>query len=65
MEQARWQPKLTPYRFLVLLSTIGLGSAKAYAVSQNLNLVATSIEWVSGVLVFSMYVLLWHSSGSI
>ena len=54
---SRWHPKLTPYRFLTLLTTICLGSAKAYAVSQNLFIVATSIEWVASVVIFSMSIL--------
>ena len=53
-ETARWRPKLTPYRFLTLLTTVGLGGAKAYAVSKNLPFVATSIEWVASVIIFSM-----------
>ena len=48
-----WYPKLTPYRIFVLFSTIGLGSAKAYAVSQDLNLVATYIEWLNAGCVES------------
>ena len=49
-----WHPKVTPYRLLVIFTTIGLGTAKAYAVSRNLVFVATSIEWVTGVIVFSL-----------
>jgi hypothetical protein len=50
----KWHPKLTPYRFIVLSTTIGLGIAKAFAVGQNLTFVATYIEWITGVVVFSM-----------
>ena len=53
-QAARWHPKLTPYRLLTLLTTIVLGGAEAYAVSQNLLFVATSIEWVTSVVIFSM-----------
>jgi len=49
-----WHPKLTPYRFLVLSTTIGLGSAKAYAVSRNIFWIATFVEWITGVVVFSV-----------
>lgn len=49
-----WYPKVTPYRILVLFFTIGLGSAKAYAVSRDLYLAAVYIEWLIGVVVFSM-----------
>jgi len=52
----QWHPKLTPYRLLVLLTTVtvGLGTAKAYSVSRQSVSVATSIEWISGVVIFSM-----------
>ena len=49
-----WHPKVTPYRFLVLFTTVGLGAAKAFAVSRNLVLVSTSLEWVTSVIVFSL-----------
>ena len=49
-----WHPKVTPYRLLVIFTTIGLGTAKAYTVSRNLVFVATSIEWVTSVIVFSL-----------
>ena len=54
MESTPWHPKVTPYRFLVLFTTIGLGTAKAYTVSRNLVLVSTPLEWVTGVIVFSL-----------
>jgi hypothetical protein len=49
-----WHPKLTFYRFLVLSTTIGLGTAKAYGTSRGLNLVSTTIEWVAGMVLFSV-----------
>lgn len=50
----KWRPKLTPYRSFVLFVTIGLGSSKAFATAQGLSLVATNIEWITGVLIFSV-----------
>ena len=58
----QWHPKLTPYRFLVISTTIGLGIAKAFAVGQNLTIVATYIEWITGVAVFSMLSLTYTST---
>jgi hypothetical protein len=49
-----WFPKLTPYRLLIISTTIGLGTAKAYATAKGLSYVATSIEWIASVVVFSM-----------
>ena len=54
VESTHWHPKVTPYRLLVLFTAIGLGTTKAYTVSRNLVLVATSVEWVTGVIIFSM-----------
>ena len=50
-----WRPKLTPYRLLTFLTTVVLGSVKAYAVSQNLLFVATSIERRDILNIRSMY----------
>ena len=50
----KWRPELTPYRSFVLFLTIGLGSSKAFATAQGLSLVATNIEWITGVLIFSV-----------
>ena len=54
METQTWHPRLTPYRFVVLLTTVGLGGVKAYAVSRKVVLVAVSVEWIASVVVFSM-----------
>ena len=50
----RWHPKLTPHRMLVLFTTIGFGTAKAYATSRGLSLAATTVEWISAVVIFSV-----------
>jgi hypothetical protein len=50
----QWRPKVTPYRSLVLLSTIVLGSGKAFATARGLSLVATNIEWITSVIIFSV-----------
>ena len=47
-----WHPKITPYRLLVLTTTIGLGSAKAIATFRNKSYVSTTIEWVAEIVVF-------------
>ncbi|KAH9481040.1 hypothetical protein JR316_0005559 [Psilocybe cubensis] len=48
----RWHPKMTPYRLVVLLTTIGLGTAKAIMAHCGNSIVSTTLEWISGVLLF-------------
>jgi len=50
----RWLPKPTPYRLLVISTTVGLGTAKAYSTAKGFSFFATSIEWITGVVVFSV-----------
>lgn len=51
---SRWQPKVTVYRLLVISTTISLGSAKAVAVFDGKSYVSTTIEWIAGVVVFTV-----------
>ena len=53
-QSQRWHPKLTPYRFLVVATTIGLGAAKASVSDEGQTWVATTLEWVTAVVIFCM-----------
>lgn len=48
----RWHPKLTPYRLTVILTTIGLGTVKLVEVYNGNDTGTTTLEWISGVVVF-------------
>lgn len=50
-----WHPKLSLYRLLVLLATIGLGVAKAVTAYLNFNYASITLEWITGVVVFILY----------
>ena len=47
-----WHPKLTLYRLLVILSTVGLAVAKTTASLLNLDFASITLEWILGVVVF-------------
>lgn len=47
-----WHPKLTPYRLLVILSTVGLAVAKTATSYLNLTFASITLEWILGVVVF-------------
>ena len=51
---SRWHPNITPYRLLVVSTTIALGSAKAVETFYGKSYVSTTIEWVAGVAVFTL-----------
>jgi len=55
-----WHPKLTLYRLLVILSTVGLAAAKTATFCYNLTFASITLEWILGVVVF----LLWVFSDS-
>ncbi|CAA7263500.1 unnamed protein product [Cyclocybe aegerita] len=55
----RWFPKLTPYRLVVLSTTIGLGTAKAISSYIGYDTISITLEWISGVVLF----LVLHLSG--
>ncbi|KAF5327258.1 hypothetical protein D9619_003935 [Psilocybe cf. subviscida] len=48
----RWHPKVTPYRLLVLGTTMGVGTTKAMAAQRGDEGASTTLEWVSGVVIF-------------
>ena len=47
-----WHPKLTLYRLLVIVSTVGLAAAKSATSYLNLTFASITIEWALGVVVF-------------
>ena len=47
-----WHPKLTLYRLLVILSTVGLAAAKTAATYLNFTFASITLEWILGVVVF-------------
>ncbi|KIM40721.1 hypothetical protein M413DRAFT_28498 [Hebeloma cylindrosporum] len=47
-----WHPKLTLYRLLVILSTVGLAVAKTVTSYLNLSFASITLEWILGVVVF-------------
>jgi len=55
-----WHPKVTPYRLLVVCSTITLGTWKAI-VTQNQNTTTSiALEWIGGTVLAIMRVLRFH-----
>lgn len=54
LQPERWHPKVTPYRFFVVATTIGFGAAKASVSDEGQTWVATTLEWVSAVVIFCM-----------
>ncbi|KIM40719.1 hypothetical protein M413DRAFT_166675 [Hebeloma cylindrosporum] len=53
-----WHPKLTLYRLLVILSTVGLAAAKTATTCLNLTFASITVEWILGVAVFLFFHLL-------
>ena len=47
-----WHPKLTLYRLLVILSTVGLAIAKTVTSYLNLSFASITLEWILGVAVY-------------
>jgi len=47
-----WHPKLTLYRFLVIVSTVGLAVAKTVTLYLNLTFASITLEWILAVVVF-------------
>ncbi|KAF9536826.1 hypothetical protein CPC08DRAFT_676976, partial [Agrocybe pediades] len=50
-----WHPRLTPYRLLILTTTLSLGTAKAIATQKGSSMVPTTLEWISGVVLFIVF----------
>ncbi|KAF8972518.1 hypothetical protein BDZ97DRAFT_1781409 [Flammula alnicola] len=53
----QWHPRLTPYRLMILLTTICIGTAKAVATQRGSMDVPITLDWVSGVVVFLVFFL--------
>jgi len=51
----RWHPKITPFRLLTLGTTIALGTAKAVETYREAIYVSVTLEWILGVVVFTMW----------
>ncbi|KAF5329620.1 hypothetical protein D9619_009242 [Psilocybe cf. subviscida] len=51
MKEAWTHPKLTPFRLAFILTTGGLGIAKAVLVSKGRTAISTTVEWITGVFV--------------
>ena len=49
-----WHPKLTVARLLIVVSTLGLGTAKAITSFHGDTIAPIALEWVAGVIVFYM-----------
>ncbi|PPR00144.1 hypothetical protein CVT24_008951 [Panaeolus cyanescens] len=56
--QPPWHPRLTVYRFLVILSTFALGVAKYVATRKDLENETIALEWVLGVGIFIVLYIL-------
>ncbi|KDR69684.1 hypothetical protein GALMADRAFT_145397 [Galerina marginata CBS 339.88] len=62
-DEILWHPKMTPYRLLVFLTTIGFGTAKA--LEGRAQYVSTTLEWIGGTVVFLiLFVLSPYDSGA-
>ena len=55
----RWHPKITLYRLVVLLTTMCLGVSKAMMSARGAVVVSVTLEWVSGVAVFVLCVVVF------
>ncbi|KIM40796.1 hypothetical protein M413DRAFT_168201 [Hebeloma cylindrosporum] len=53
-----WHPKLTLYRLLVILSTVGVGVAKEVTSYLNLTYASITLEWILGVVLFLVLYIL-------
>jgi hypothetical protein len=51
-------PKITPFRLAFMFTTGGLGIAKAALVSNGKTASSTTVEWITGVVVALMWVIL-------
>lgn len=57
----RWLPKITPYRVAFILTTAGLGIAKAVLVSRDETASSITVEWITGVAVALVSVISWSA----
>lgn len=47
-----WHPKLTGYRLMVIVLTVGFGLSKAILTYRGESIAPTTLEWVFSVVVF-------------
>ncbi|KDR67031.1 hypothetical protein GALMADRAFT_283687 [Galerina marginata CBS 339.88] len=48
----RWHPKITPYRLVILTTTIGLGTAKSVVTQRGSPLLPVTLEWFTATVLF-------------
>jgi hypothetical protein len=47
-----WHPKISPYRFIVFLIPLAIGTAKAISSQKGNVTIPITLEWISGIVVF-------------
>ncbi|KDR71381.1 hypothetical protein GALMADRAFT_159537 [Galerina marginata CBS 339.88] len=47
-----WHPKITPYRAIVLTSTVGFGTAKGVLAQRGSTIASITVEWLLGTVIF-------------
>ena len=47
-----WHPKISPYRFMVFLIPLAIGTAKAVLSQKGSVTTPTTLDWISGVVIF-------------
>ena len=52
LPQCRWHPKISPYRFTVLLTPLAIGTAKAVLSQKGSVKIPITLEWICGVVIF-------------
>jgi hypothetical protein len=50
----RWHPKISVSRLFVLVSTLGLGTAKAVMAYRGDTIAPVTIEWITTIVLFLM-----------
>ncbi|KDR71325.1 hypothetical protein GALMADRAFT_144014 [Galerina marginata CBS 339.88] len=64
-DEILWHPKVTPYRLMVLSTTIGLGTAKAISAQKgSAQYVSTTFEWIGGTFFLILFVVNPYDSGA-
>ena len=52
LPRPRWHPKISPYRFIVFLIPLVIGTVKAVSAQKGSVTTPITLEWISGVAVF-------------
>jgi len=47
-----WHPKISPYRFILFLTPIAIGTAKAVSAQKGSVVTPITLEWIYGVVIF-------------